>query len=186
MHGAVVSDVRSGVADIGITYIEDITPEFESLELSKEAFHVVMPRGHSLASRESVALEDLRDAALVSLPKEAQTRRVLDGIALAEGITLQHAVTVHQFATIMQFVHAGVGLAVVPAGAIPTASSAGLASRPLKKPSIVRSMGVIRLKDRSLTPSASGFLAHLKSFWAPHKVEEAALAPTAKRSRRTR
>jgi DNA-binding transcriptional LysR family regulator len=181
VHGTVMQDVRSGVADLGITYIEDIPSEFQSLELGREAFHVVMPRGHPLANKSGITLADLKDLALVSLPKEAQTRRLLDGLASMEGVNLQHAVTVHQFATVMQCVHAGVGLALVPGGAIPSAMSAGLVSRPLVKPALSRTMGVVMLKDRSLTPSAKGFLAHLEAFWSPTKPGERIAAPKAKR-----
>ena len=169
VHGTVINDVRSGIADLGITYIDDISSEFESVELGLEAFHVVMPRGHTLSKKSGVSLLDLKDVALVSLPKEAQTRRLLDGLASVEGINLQHAVTVHQFATVMQCVHAGVGLALVPGGAIPFALSAGLISRPLVKPILNRMMGVIMLRDRSLTPSVKGFLSHVESHWSSSK-----------------
>jgi DNA-binding transcriptional LysR family regulator len=170
VHGTVLDDVRSGVADLGITYIEDIPSAFSSIVLGREAFHIVMPRGHALASKTGVKLEELKDVALVSLPKEAQTRRLLDGLASVDGLTLQHAVTVNQFATVMQCVHAGVGLAIVPGGAIPAALSAGLVSRPLVKPALSRTMGIVMLKDRGLTPSAKGFLAHVEEFWSPGKA----------------
>jgi len=172
VHGTVMEDVRSGVADLGITYIEDIPTEFDAIELGREAFHLVMPRGHPLSNRPGIKLEDLKDIALVSLPREAQTRRLLDGLASMEGLNLQHAVTVNQFATVMQCVHAGVGLALVPGGAIPAALSAGLVSRPLVKPEVSRTMGILLLKDRGLTPSAKGFLAHVEAYWAPAKSAE--------------
>jgi DNA-binding transcriptional LysR family regulator len=181
VHGTVLEDVRSGVADLGITYIQDIADDITSIELGQEAFHVVMPRTHSLASRTGVSLEDLQDAALVSLPKEAQTRRLLDGLASAQGLNLHHAVTVHQFATLMQCVQAGVGLALVPGAAVPSALSAGLVSRPLVKPELSRTMGVIMLKDRGLTPSAKGFLAHVGAFWTTSKAADKVAADRAKK-----
>lgn len=182
VHGTVLDDVRSGVADLGITYIEDIPSAFASIELGREAFHIVMPRGHALASKAGIKLEELKDVALVSLPKEAQTRRLLDGLASVDGLALQHAVTVNQFATVMQCVHAGVGLAIVPGGAIPAALSAGLVSRPLVKPALSRTMGVVMLKDRGLTPSAKGFLAHVEGFWSPSKPAERGSSPRMKRA----
>jgi len=166
VHGTVLDDVRSGVADLGLTYVDDVPPEFTSLALGREAFHIVMPKSHPLAARKTLALADIADHAMVSLPREAQTRRMLDGAASAAGLTLQHAVMVSQFATVMQFVHAGVGLAVVPGGVLPAALSAGLVLKPLAQPALTRGIGVVRLKDRSLTPSASGFLAYLQAHWS--------------------
>jgi DNA-binding transcriptional LysR family regulator len=166
VHGTVLEDVRSGVADLGVTYVDDVPAEFSSIPLGTEAFHVVMPRGHPLARKTGITLDQVAGYATISLPKESQTRRLLDGLASAAGLTLQHAVTVNQFATVMQCVHAGVGLAIVPGGAVPAALSAGLVSRPLAKPDISRTMGALLLKERALTPSARGFLAHLQEDWS--------------------
>jgi DNA-binding transcriptional LysR family regulator len=43
-----------------------------------------------------------------------------------QGITLQHAVTVTQLATVVSFVRVGLGVAVVPAGAITGFNTDGL------------------------------------------------------------
>jgi DNA-binding transcriptional LysR family regulator len=153
------------LADLGITYLDEVPSEFTSIELGTEGFHVVMPRQHRLAAKDGIRVEDLADAAMVSLPREAHTRKLLDGLASVAGFSLHHAVTVHQFATVMQCVRAGVGIAVVPGGAVPAAISVGLVSRPLVKPQFQRHMGILFLKDRALTPSAKGFLAHLESDW---------------------
>lgn len=165
VHGTVVDDVRSGVADLGLTYVDDVPEEFSCIALGQEGFHVVMPQKHPLATRKTLTLAQVAGHALVSLPKEAQTRRMLDGAAAAAGLALNHAITVNQFATIMEFVHAGVGAAIVPGGAIPAALERGLVQMPLVQPALRRSIGVITLKDRGLTPSAQGFLAELKTHW---------------------
>ena len=166
VHGTVLEDVRSGVADLGITYTDEVPAELAGVPLSREAFHVVVPRKHPLAQKEGCTLGELARFALVSLPREAQTRRFIDGLASAAGLTLQHAVTVRQFATIMQCVQAGVGVALVPGGAIPAALSAGLVCRPMTKPAVTRTLGVVMLKDRGLTPSAQGFLNQLQADWS--------------------
>lgn len=165
VHGTVLDDVRSGVADLGVTYVDEVPGEISAIPLATEVFHAVMPKGHALSSKPGITLDELSRYAMVSLPKEAQTRRLLDGLAAASGLVLQHAVTVNQFATVMQCVHAGVGLAIVPGGAVPAALSAGLASRPLTRPAVSRTMGVVLLKDRGLTPSARGFLNQLQEDW---------------------
>lgn len=165
VHGHVLDDVRSGVADLGITYIDDIPGEFVGTALSREAFHVVMPRTHSLAQRSEVKLGELVSYALVSLPRDSQTRRVIEGLASTAGIQLRHAVTVSQFSTLMQFVQEGVGIAIVPGGAIPSALSAGLVSRPMSEPVVSRTLGAVILRHRALTPSAVGLLAQLQSDW---------------------
>jgi len=171
IQGAVLDDVRSGVADLGITYMDDAAGEFSTIELGIEVFHLVMPRGHPLSGKVGVRIHDLASTALVSMPKAAHIRKLLDGAASVAGLALHHAVTVHQFATAMQCVRAGVGVAVVPGGAVPAAVSVGLISRPLE-PQLERAIGVMMLKHRSPTPAASGFLTHLRAHW-----EDSALRP---------
>jgi DNA-binding transcriptional LysR family regulator len=166
VHGTVLEAVRSGVSDLGITYTDDVPEEFSTVPLGREAFHVVLPKGHPPSARKEVTLVQAAEFAMVSLPRQSQTRRLLDGLASAAGLTLQHAVTVDQFATLMQCVDAGVGLAIVPGGAVPAALSAGLVSRPLIRPALRRHLGAVLLRARGLTPSARGFLSHLQSTWA--------------------
>jgi DNA-binding transcriptional LysR family regulator len=150
---------------MGITYVDEVPGDFSVVSLGREAFHVVMPRQHPLSTQTGVTLEQLAPYALVSLPREAQTRRLIDSHASIAGVPLRHAVTVSQFATVMQCVWAGVGIAIVPGGAVPAALSADLVARPLTKPALSQTIGVVFLKERGLTPSASGFLAQLRSDW---------------------
>lgn len=166
VQGTVLDDLRSGVADIGVGYLDGVPGELEGIALAREVFHVVMPRTHPLARRRRVSLQDVAACALVSLPRESQTRRLIDGLATAAGLTLQHAVTVHQFATLMPCVQAGVGIAIVPGAAVPWAVGAGLATKPLAAPALTRTIGALLIRERGLTPSAQGFLADLRQGWA--------------------
>lgn len=180
VHGTVSDDIRSGVSDLGVTYIDDAASEFDTIALSHEVFHVLMPSAHPLAGQGRIVLEDLRSFPLVSLPKDAQTRRLLDSHASVVGATLSHALTVNHFATLIQCVYAGVGIAIVPSGAVPAALHADLVTRPLMQPKLSRTIGVILLKDRALTPSARGFLAHLQQEWKHAKDAKAGKARSAR------
>src|SRR5262249_24539731 len=114
VHGTVLEDVRSGTADIGATYVDDVPDVVAAKRMSREVFEVVLPRNHPLSKkskRPSVTLADLAGFPLVSLPYESRARRIIDGAASAAGYTLQHVATVTQFATMMSFVRAGVGIA---------------------------------------------------------------------------
>ena len=165
VHGMVLDAIRNGVSDLGITYLDRLPEEFEGLPLGQEAFHVVLPLGHPLAGGESIDFSEAAGFDMVCLPREAETRRLIDGHAVSIGLSLRQAVVVDQFATLMECVKAGVGLAIVPGGAIPSAKHAGLVTRPLSHPSIRRSVGVVLLRGRGLTPAARGFVAQLEGWW---------------------
>jgi DNA-binding transcriptional LysR family regulator len=168
VHGTVVEDVRSGAADLGATYVDDVPDFVTAKRVSREVFEVVLPRKHPLmktAGRSSLALADLAGFPLVSLPYESRTRRIIDGAASAAGLTLKHAATVTQFATMMSFVRAGVGIAIVPSGAIAGMLGKDLAVRALARPRLTRDVGLIWLRDRELTPAARGLAAVIEEIW---------------------
>ena len=49
VHGTVIEDVRSGTADFGITYLDDL-----SVRVGSEAFTVVLPKTHDLARKKTL------------------------------------------------------------------------------------------------------------------------------------
>jgi DNA-binding transcriptional LysR family regulator len=104
----------------------------------------------------------MRDATLVSLPAESRTRRIIDGAAATAGFSFRHAVTVNQFATLYSFVRNGVGVTIVPDGARPPASDRELVTRALVRPRVSREIGIVRLRERELSPAAAGLLALVK------------------------
>src|SRR6201981_1903400 len=81
VHGTVIEDVRSGAADFGITYLDELPAPFVSVPLGREEFTVVLPRTHPLAAKSNLALVDLRGLPLVSLPGDSRTRRLIDSTA---------------------------------------------------------------------------------------------------------
>jgi DNA-binding transcriptional LysR family regulator len=165
VHAAVLEDVRSGVADFGIGYVDELPDFAAGTALSRETFCVVMPARHRLAARRGLSLSELRDEPMVGLPTEARTRRTIDAAAATSGVPLRQAVVVSQFATLMALVGAGVGIAIVPKGATHGPLARGLRSVPLVEPRLSRRLGLIALREREPTPAASGFVALLRRQW---------------------
>jgi DNA-binding transcriptional LysR family regulator len=168
VHGTVFEDVRSGTADLGITYVDDVPDFIEAKRMGREIFDVILPRTHPLAKTSkhaAVALNDLVSFPFVSLPHDSRTRRIIDGAASTAGQTLRHAATVTQFATMMSFVRAGVGIAIVPSGAMAGYLGKDLAVLKLTKPRLSRDLGLIKLRERELTPAAKGFAIMIEGMW---------------------
>jgi DNA-binding transcriptional LysR family regulator len=72
---------------------------------------------------------------------------------------------VTQFATMMSFVRAGVGIAIVPSGAIAGLLGRDIAVLTLTKPRLSRDVGLIWLRERELTPAAQGFAVIFEEVW---------------------
>jgi DNA-binding transcriptional LysR family regulator len=162
VHANVQDDIRSGLADFGLGYVADMPGPFTTESLGAEAFYVVLPSRHKLARAKEIELKALKDAPFVSLPTDSRTRQIIDGAAATAGFTFRHAVTVGQFATLYSFVRNGVGLTIVPERARPLTHDPELVSRPLIRPRISREIGIVRLRERELTPAAAGLLALVK------------------------
>jgi DNA-binding transcriptional LysR family regulator len=165
VHATVIEDVRSGVADFGIGYVDEL-PEFAvGTALGRETFCAVVPARHKLAAKRQVSLPDLAGQPIVALPTESRTRRTIDAAAATAGLTLRQMVTVTQIATLLGLVGAGVGVGLVPKGAVLGPMGRGLRVIPLGPPILVRRLGLIALREREPTPAASGFLTLLRKRW---------------------
>jgi DNA-binding transcriptional LysR family regulator len=165
VHGAVLEDIRSGIADLGITFVDELPDMIAVVPLGREVFHAVMPLQHRLALSRGVTMKQIARDPLVSLPNDSQTRRAIDAAASKQGITLQHAVTVAQLATVMSFVRAGLGVAIVPGGASAGFNIDGLKTLPIVGPTLSRNLGLITLREREPTPAAIGISTLIRSVW---------------------
>ena len=153
----VVDDIRSGLADFAIGYI-DAAADIDSTTLATERFHLVMPASHALARHKRVPLDALSEVVLVSFPRESRSRRIVDGAAAARGLTLRYAMTANRLPTLLGLVRNRIGLAVVPSHERPAAGDRALTSRPLSGREFSCRLGVLRSKQRELTPAAAIFL----------------------------
>jgi LysR family carnitine catabolism transcriptional activator len=151
-------DVRSGFADFGIGNAVSPNQEMVAEEIVKESCFAVLPATHRLRSKNSIALRDLKDEEFVSLPTNSGLRRQIDGIAAANGLTLKHTTVVEQFGTLFDFVAADIGVAIVPASALPKNRQYKVVIKRFSSPAFVRQIGILRLRNRPLTPAATGFL----------------------------
>jgi DNA-binding transcriptional LysR family regulator len=153
----VVDDVRSGVADFAIGYV-DGAADLDGATLATERIHLVMPAAHALARRKRIPLESLSEVVLVSFPRESRSRRIVDGTAAARGLTLRYAMTANRLPTLLDLVRNRIGLAVVPTHERPDPADRALTSRPLSGREFACRLGVLRSKQRELTPAAAIFL----------------------------
>ena len=165
VHGTVIEDVRSGAADFGITYLDDLPDPFLSVRVGREDFIIVLPKNHELARSKTLSLLDLKGVPLVSLPRDSRTRRVIDGAASSVGLTLNHVVTVSQFATMLGFVRAGIGLAIAPKIGVASFLGKELNAIPIRGRPLARDLGIITLKEREPSPAATGLMSLIKGSW---------------------
>jgi DNA-binding transcriptional LysR family regulator len=165
VHGTVIEDVRSGAADFGITYLDELPGPFVSTPLGREEFTVIVPRNHRLAAKASLALTDLRGLPLVSLPGDSRTRRLIDSVAASARLELKHVVVVSLFTTMLSFVRAGIGIAIAPQSGVAGLLGKELKAVPLRGKPLVRDLGIVSLREREATIPAAELIALIKQSW---------------------
>ncbi len=156
----IVEDVRSGVADFGIGYVNTLPDMLQSTMLRREPLYAVIPTAHPLATRKRprVKLAELRDEPLVTPPSDTYLRRLIDGAAASAGFALRYAVTVERLLSVTSHVRAGVGIAVLPWGVLPPQPWTGFHAAVLIEPSLSVSVGLITLRGRYMTPAATSMM----------------------------
>jgi DNA-binding transcriptional LysR family regulator len=165
VHGTVIEDVRSGAADFGITYLDELPAPFASIPLGREEFVVVLPRNHRLAAKASLALVDLRGLPLVSLPGDSRTRRLIESTAASARLELKHVVVVSLFTTMLAFVRAGIGIAIAPRSGVAGLLGRELKAVPLRGKPLVRDLGIVALKEREPTVAAAELMMLVRQSW---------------------
>lgn len=155
----VLASVKQGEADFALNYIGMQDPEVEFTALLREPYVLACPAGHPLASRRSVRWEELAQYPDSRVSHASRNRLFIDQ-ALAELPPLPRPICeVRHVSTLIGLVENGLGVAVVPQLTLPSNSALVVGVR-LEKPEIARTIGIIRLSGRSLSPAATAF-AHL-------------------------
>jgi DNA-binding transcriptional LysR family regulator len=113
---------------------------------------LVVPRGHALAKRKSVRFEEAVDFDFASLPRGTSLAKRLQAETEALGRRLKIRIHVRSFDAMCQMVAAGMGVAVLPQGAI----QAQLKALPLKQIELLDDWAsrrlLIGLRDAAAVP----------------------------------
>ncbi|QRF57347.1 LysR family transcriptional regulator [Variovorax sp.] len=148
----IVLAVLDGRADAGI--FAEGTPSLglHLVNYRVDRLVMVVPRGHPLARRRSVRLEEATEYDFVSLPAETSLAQRLQAAAEALGRRLRLRIQVRSFDAVCQMVAAGMGVAVLPHAAIqPHLRSMGLREIALDDAWAERRL-LIGLRDAGVVP----------------------------------
>jgi len=146
--------VARGEADFGLNFIGAQENDVEFEPLLEECFVAACRRDHPLAGRSEVRWAELAQYDYIAVGKSSGNRLLLDQ-ALAGLPGQPHTMyETHHGTTAIGLVEAGLGVAVVPAMAMPSADHPLLVSVPLIDPVVKRKMGLIRRRSSVLSPAA--------------------------------
>ncbi|MDR3670135.1 MAG: LysR family transcriptional regulator [Holophaga sp.] len=148
----IVLAVLNGEADLGIFADRTPAPGLQVMDYREDRLAVVVPRGHPLAPRRSLHLEDLADFDFVSLPRGTSLAKRLKTESEALGRFLKLRIHVRSFDAVCLMVAAGMGITVLPCDAVKAiARSLDLRMIKLAEPWATRHL-LIGLRDVGAVP----------------------------------
>jgi len=150
----VLSAVVDGEADFGVSFMGTLEADVEFEPLVQESYVVACRRDHPLAGRSSVSWEAFYQQDYISLGKTSGNRFLLDQALSGIVPQRQSICETRHVTTMIGLVEAGLGVAAVPLMAMPAADHPILTRVPLTDPVVMRSVGLIKRRGRTLTPAA--------------------------------
>lgn len=157
----VVEAIRSREVDLGVTSVAASDPRFEITPLGTDRIVLVLPESHALAARRRLTLAMVVDHPLILMDRDSSVRHMVDAAYAAAGRMATPAFEVTFMATAVGLVRAGLGVTLLPSTAHEVRAANDLAVRTIDDQGLQRSICVMRLKERSLSPAAEAFVAAL-------------------------
>jgi DNA-binding transcriptional LysR family regulator len=151
--------VESGEAELGITILAANRWDLEAKVLGKEPYVLVCRPDHALARSKAVSWRELAGLPLIRISTQAGNRILIDDALGTRRETMTWTTEVQHVASAVALVAAGVGLTVVPRGAIDAVRDADVVAVALRDPAVTRTLVAVTRRGVPLTPPATLLLS---------------------------
>ncbi|HEY0307607.1 MAG TPA: LysR family transcriptional regulator [Acidobacteriaceae bacterium] len=144
--------------DFGVVSLPIKDQRFKVETISKDEIVLVVPTGHPLCKSAKVTLEQLARFPLL-LPKTGRQRELLDNIFRMHDYHPRTVMEVESSELLKRFIIAGLGMGFLPRNNVLEDAKAGvLCITSVEGVRLGRDLGLIYLKDKTLTRAAQSFL----------------------------
>lgn len=154
----IAEKVQKREADFAVTMLATNRWDLEFKPMLKEPYVLVCRSDHPFASRSSLRWAELEGERLIRISTQTGNRILLDDALGAGGDRLRWTSEVQHVASAVALVAAGLGMTIVPRGAIDVARASNLSSVTLRNPGITRTIGVVTRRGEPLTALAAELL----------------------------
>lgn len=163
----IVDELRNGRIDVAFVSPEPSGTDLTWTKVGEEELYLLLPRGHRLAERQSIALKEVSSDDFIGLTPQYGLRQVTDRLCATAGFTPHMALSCTEVSTLRALVGAGLGVGVVPAphDGTPRRSSTSVLVNIRGRPAS-RSIGMVTIEGRLRAPSVLRFVQHVRD--QPH------------------
>jgi DNA-binding transcriptional LysR family regulator len=160
----ILTAVRDGLADIGIFSGLVEEPELEVLTYRRDTLVVVMGKDHSYRPSHPVKFVEFAKLDMVGLQAGSSLQAFLEARATEQGLTLNTRVETLSFDGVRRMVEAGLGVAVLPLGAVePYLESAQLRMQEIDEDWAVRTLKLAVKDLNAVSRPVRALVEHLIS-----------------------
>ncbi|MDR2015280.1 MAG: LysR family transcriptional regulator [Azoarcus sp.] len=153
--------VKQESIDFGISSKPDSDVELEVEDFWNDQLCVFFPDGHTVSKHSEPTLRDVAIWPLILTMPGTSIRTIVDRAIEKEGLDVNLSCEVNYVSTAISMVHAGLGVSILPASVIHTTYE-GVHMMPIYTHGLTRKIGIIRKRNRSLSPAATHFIETLK------------------------
>lgn len=158
----VLEAVRSGDADIGICSGLTETGDLNTVLYRRDTLVLALPDGHRFAERDTVGLDDLLEEDIVSLQEGSSIQAYIEQRAEEIERPLRTRVQVMSFDGVRRMVQAGLGVAILPHGAVAQfLGQDGLAMVSISEPWAERTLWIVARRGEEMPRPAAMLMSFL-------------------------
>jgi DNA-binding transcriptional LysR family regulator len=166
----ILQKIDEGSIDVGIVTLPATAPSLQVLPIFRDQLMVMVSSQHPLARKTSVRVADVAEHPLI-FPKAGYSRQVLDKLFRPYRSRLQISMELASVGMIKAFVAANLGASLISASYAQEEVRAGLAKLiPLQGMDLVRELGLVYRRDRSLPRAALSFIELMEKRQAGRSV----------------
>jgi DNA-binding transcriptional LysR family regulator len=158
--------LREGEFDLGLIFefegTGDLGPGLRSMPLFEDPMQLALPKGHRLARKERITLEDLAEESWVQTSEASACARHVVRICRAAGFEPRVSFESDDYLTVQGLVAAGVGVALIPQLALSQTVSYDVAVRELHPSGPVRHVVAATRGAAVSLPAAAAMLDTLQ------------------------
>lgn len=153
--------VMAGGADCGLTIRPLPARALAYRQILTDRFGLVCRSDDSLAGKGPLPWSVFAHRPFIAMAPGSSVRAMTDAAYLKAGLAVAPLYECAFLGTTGNLVAAGLGITALPRLTLPLVGAAGLVWRPLVRPTLDRSIGIVTRVGRALAPAAEGFLQAL-------------------------
>lgn len=155
--------VTNGSADLGLVSYPQASRRLATIPWRSESILLVCSPNHHLAQRLSAPLEAIRGEHFVAFEKGLRIREEIDHALAIRQVEVNTVIEFDNIETIKRAIEAGEGVSLLPSPTVEREVAIGsLAAVPLAGQQLVRPLGIVHQRTRSLGEPAKQFVQLLK------------------------